>query len=516
MKSTKPNTARKTIMVNEGARFQAAKDAMDKLKKEKLFTSDRLILARNLRVMFDKCVESKPALKMITIFIDAFGERSGDSSYKKSTRLMPKQTAKVSAETLSATGDQYRKLALALAQYIEVPAGSTKSDKDTYAILRLIEGSSFDSISAHQDRYDQEYQNEIGNRLRDLAFKVAEKVDLDWMRTWTKNHAISAYGRTGFLEQIYLGAEFDEGSLELDGPIDNCLAPCVRLGTVTTRVPIRNYMDVELNDEKDAVSDAERIRQKLAEKLGVQIEEECYDSAVLDALESSEYWISSENNSCSYETTRLLDLEIRYDAASNSWVPCLLLRFEFKDGFVLDIKEYIATESEMDLEVVFYFDNVDGVCVAQKTSENAYRVFCIYDMSSLYDHGAPSVCRQPNSSWAIDDFRGLLDNEGIHPLDERFFSFLLQTEHESSWVFDRAIDCRTPFSFDDDGYDGGEYFVKAPDGSLSSKILKNLAYSTEERRLDTLLIKDATGKYKLLKEFAERVSKQYEEAISKL
>jgi hypothetical protein len=510
MNTTKNNHARKAIIVNEGARFQAAKDAKDQLKKEKLSESDRLILARNLRVIFDKCVEKNPSLKMNRIFIEAFGERSGDSSYKKSSRLIPKQPLEVSAEKLSATGDKYRKLALTLAQHIEVPTGSTEDDKAIYAILRLIEGSSFDSISAHQDRYEQEYRNEISNRLRGLAEKIAKKVDLDWMRTWTKNHFVAAYGRTGVLSIIYHSSWNDEGTLELSGPINNCLAPCVRLGTVTTQIPIQNYMDIEVDDEKDGESDAEKIRRALAKKLGEPIDSEYDDWAILDTLENSEHWISSQDNTLGYKTKRLLDLEIRFDAASNSWVPCLLLRFEFKDGFVLDVKEYIDRNHDKDLEEVFSFGINDGACLAQKISDKAYRIFFLFTTDLDSEGGA---WKQVNSSWATDDFRGLCDNEGTHPLDERFFSFLLQTEDKTSWSFNSSIERRFPF---DDGFEDGEYFVKAPDGSIAAKILINLAYAKGEKRLDNLLIKDATHKYKMLKEYSERVTKKYEDAISKL
>jgi hypothetical protein len=273
-------------------------------------------------------------------------------------------------------------------------------------------------------------------------------------------------------------------------------------------------MDLKVDDEKDGESDAEKIRRALAKKLGEPIHSEYDDWAILDTLENTEHWISSQENTLGYKTRRLLDLEVRFDAASNSWVPCLLLRFEFKDGFVLDVKEYIERNHDKDLEEVFSFGGNEGACLAHKISDKAYRIFFLFT-TDLYSEGG--AWRQVNANWASEDFRGLYDNEGTHPLDERFLSFLLQTEDKSSWSFNSSIE--RMFSFDngfDDGFDDGEFFVKAPDGSIAANILINLAYAKGEKRLDNLLIKDATDKYKMLKEYSERVTKKYEDAISKL
>jgi len=511
------------VQVNNAARLEAAKSAEKRLKKERLSEADRQVFARNLGTMLANCTSRDPKLTMRKLFFDTFGPTAGESIYKKRKRLISLPTEGNDPAKLIGKGRQYLELALCLSSHLEATADTTESQKKQYAILQLIQGSTFDNLLGHKERSQQEYRSEIYKRLCDLAKKVATQVDLDWMRTWVLDHPTIASGRTGTFSELTLGplGDNDEGTLDLNGPIDNCLAPCVRIGIVKIHMPIYNYIDVEVDVDEVAAgkSKAEMIRKALTKKLGLEkdIDEDCYEKSILGIIASSEDWVE-EDFDCSsmFITNRLLDLEIRYDETSGSWMPCLLLRFEMDDGIILTEEEYIEIS---DTEIVFYFGSGSGICLAIQPAMHTYRLFFV-ETTNMYNRGRSNQY-SPYNDWTNCTFKGLSNNEATHPLDEKFYDFLLEVE-KSKYPYcylDSSISIRsTPAPDSEEDAADTPYFrqlfVKAPHGSISSHILKNLAYAKEEERLDNVLISDATKKYKLLKEFAEHLSKSYEEAIS--
>jgi hypothetical protein len=505
-----------TISVaNDAARLEAAKSADVRLKKERLSESDRTKLARNLGQMFEKCKEGHKELTLHKLFIDAFGETAGKSAHKKRYRHISLSTDSEPLTGLASQGDKYRKLAIELSSYIDLPAKADQTERKYYAILRLIEGSSFDMSTGHRDRYHQAYRNEIDTQLRRLAEKVRSKIDLDWMRTFKRLHNFDTFGRTGVLSEIAPeGWSGTSSTLDLYGRhCDNSLAPCVRLGVVKAQIRIMHYIDIEIGCEDAGKTTEELIRIKLAEKLELSepINEDNMDKTLVEKIQESVYWKSNDDPRAwpAYYTKRLLDLELRYDEASDRWYPCFLLRFERTDEDLFEPKEYMESFSAGEIFTIFksYFD--DEYCYALEYSKKVYRVFLVWK-----DHLDKGYCARHNEEidpdWAISKFRGLYDNDATHPLDERYFDFLLssQDDYVGGWNFEKAL------SHGDLEWDR-TFFVKAPDSSIASEILKNLAYAPESERLDNLLINDAAIKYQLVKQFAERGLKEYDEAISK-
>lgn len=509
----KKNEKLKISVAKDAARLEAARSADIRLKKERLSESDRSKFARNLGQMFEKCQEGNKELTLHKLFIDALEESAGKSAYKKRYRHITLSTDPEPFPGLASQGDKYRKLAIELSNYIDLPEKADQSERKYYAILRLIEGSSFDMSTGHRDRYDQEYRNEIDVQLRKLAEKVRSKVDLDWMRTFKKIHNFETVGRTGVISSVQpVGGTGTSPTLDLYGLYDNCLAPCVRLGFVRAAIAIKNYIDIEIDHKDGRRPTNELIRIELAEKLQllVPIDEDNSDDTLVEKIQESEYWQSNDDPSIrpTYFTKRLLDLELRYDEASDRWHPCFLLRFERSNEDMLEPKEYL--QSYNGSEIITVFSNyLDYYCYAIKKSEKIYRVFLIWkdhlNVGYLWDKNEVF-----DPDWSIGTFRSLYDNDATHPLDERYFDFLLssQDDYVGRWIFDKAL------SHGESDLER-TFFVKAPDNSVASEILKNLAYAREGERLDNLLINDAAIKYQLVKRYAERALKEYEEAISK-
>jgi len=512
------------IAVNNAARLDAAQIAHDRLKKESLSENDRIVLARNLGTLFQKCLDRKSSLSLRQIFIETFGIASGESAFKKRKRLVILPEENEIPEKLAQKGRQYRDLALTLSQYIELPENEPTTSAEIISILRLIEGSSYDLSTAHKDRFNQEYQVEIDSKLRRLTDKVAESVDLDWMRTWSDMHTVPVVGMNGDVSRISLSKEkwsedvrYDVSNLNLDGEISCCLAPCVRLGKITSRLPIRRYIDVKI----DSANSKERVSDLIRDALFKLLQ----SKTNTDDMVSDEEYIGYELEECeiwhnlpahddlydynSYQVCRNLDLELRYEEKSNKWYPCILSRYPSYGNTYSSIPELLPY-----LEIISACADVDGIFAAKNIGPDKYRVFKTngaYYIDS-YSERWGSVLIESKNSWSAGKFRKIDDVDGVHPLDERYLSTLLQSDSEDlkSCYFTPLIDY-----WNDMRERENAYFVKAPNKSLAYYILKNLAYAPIENRIDQFLIKDAKKKYTMLKEYSLQVAKEYEEAISR-
>jgi hypothetical protein len=518
----------------ETARLDAARMAFEALKRNvSLSEADRRIFARNLGSMYENC-KKVGAPNLNQLFIETFGQISGTNDYKKRSRLIHLTSDRNPAAKLCGKSFKFRQLALGMAKHISTPKQTTDQEKDTLAILRLIEGSSFDSTAAQRDRYDQEYRDEITESLNKLCNIVSRNVDLDWMYYWVKNHPLAAFGRTGNLESVWFSPNIDwreeEGSLEIHGPVNNCLAPCVRLGEVITPIHIDAYMDVEVEGTKEA--NAQSIREELTKIL--KLPELIDDEAELDVVPkmwNCDSWVEGDERPQTYKTKRYIDLELRYDATADLWRSCFFLRFDFKNGFyTLNLMDYIDNEGKDDILEVFTFDWGSCACLAKKLSDKTYRLFTV-DTRDIYSSNGTGYSFSP----ANDSFRGVQDNNGINFTDPHFLDFLLSVSNSRQpeamqyetdpihalfgyefWQYKSLI----KFVDSDWGYDEWESvnncFAKAPTGSIAYEILANLAYAPPEKRLDMLLIKDAQNKYKILKDYSEKLELRYEQAIAKL
>lgn len=526
MENSKKPVAPK-INVNNAARLNAALIANERLKKERLSESDRLVLARNLGILFQKCLDRNPSISLRQIFIETFGVESGVSAYKKRDRLVVLPTDIKVKDKLAQKARQYRELAIALSKYIELPENEKKENAEILSILRLIEGSSFDMSTAHKDRFNHEYQVEIDSQLRKLTDKVADSVDIDWIRTWSEMHDVPIIGKTGDVSRIDFRTSrhyseyvrYDASNLNLDGELACCLAPCINLGAINSTLPMTRYIDVEIAPSESEGEIRDVILNSLTKALKsdqplLEMEEE--DIGYL--LQESQLWrkISGDNNTSfeNYHVRRYLDLELRYEEKSNKWFPCIISRYSATHSFFT----FGSLELTFpDITILSVCHEVDIIFAAKKIGNNKYRVFPIGGANYIGSHSnyfGERYQSERKSSWCKEGFRGLDDVDAVHPLDERYFSVLLQTDSEDSQscYFDPLINSWFP---EVKKREESSLFVKAPKESLAYQILLNIAYAPEDKRIDNLLISDAKKKFSLLKDYSEKAARDYEEAMSK-
>lgn len=528
MENTIENSAPK-ISVNIAARLDSAQSANIELQKEVVPENDRIIIARNLGYLFQKCQAKSPSLSLRQVFIETFGIASGESAFKKRNRLviLPKDT--VVSEKLARKGRQYRSLAITLSRYIELPENAKKSDAEIISILRIIEGSSYDQSTSHSDRFNHEYKIEITSKLRRLTDKVVDQVDVDWMRIWSDLHTVPIIGTTGMIDSISDQPIMSRGpqasrsvsNLNLDGQVNNCLSPCVNIGTLIAKRQISSYFDIEISEDTPEGETLMEIIKAVATKIGADLNFDDYtdtdDFDLLDALSNFDFDTLDDEDITlgdSYETHRRIDLELRYDSSSDRWNPCILMRFPISTGnYNADFASCIP-----DAEIITFHPDIGILLAAKYISPGSYRVFTINQYMYPYLKAeerasfSETFGTRDSKSWANGPFRGIVDNDGVHPFDERYDRFLLQSDvdDDKSWKFESNI---TPHV--NPLFSGQSYFVKAPKKSIASYILLNLAYASEEERIDNLIIDDAKRKHEMLKNYSVRVSKEYDEAISK-
>jgi hypothetical protein len=559
MDNTTSKSSRKSPSIKkdrnlEARRRKAAQEALTTLKaNETLSLADRVIFARNLGSMFERCKKNEGKLSLNKLFIDAFGKDAGTSAYKKRKTLIHLPSEELVDEGLCAKSAKYRDLALTMAKYLVTSGNENENEKEkqTAAIQRLIAGSSKEGMETQKSRQYREYREEISLRLNQLCSKVSGEVDLDWMYAWTKNHPVLAFGRTGTLDevgQVYSEAiqELDIriGTLSVEGKVHNCLAPCVTIGTTRARMYATSYMEIEI-DEADTPLNS-RIVEKLIKILKIEAEESNQARRdMVTCMIGSHLWIENESDPVEYQIKRTLDLELRYDEHCDNWQPCFLLRSILDSEMSYDnMSDYIYDFWDQIFEV-FTSDEHATVCLAKKVSENKYRLFFenYFDLVTYANADfeyLPTLYR--------GSFRGLRANDGMIPSNIQFFDFLLSPSNDRedgkyqcdldrynellgkpTWTFDSKIGSYRMFSLRNDDEEKPapsinpetidaethQYFCKSPTGSIAYEILANLAYAPEGKRLDTLLNKDARHKYRILREHAEKMEQSYQTAISK-
>ncbi|MFC1665395.1 hypothetical protein ACFL17_07175 [Pseudomonadota bacterium] len=143
-------------------------------------------------------------------------------------------------EKYAANGKDYLRMAFAIAQSSPEASDFTQDDQRMRAIVKLIDGSSFDDRLELSEREDSEQRSELQKRLNQLVDHVTSRVDLDWMRRWSQRTPIGVGGRNGIMSDVSLipdrptehgwGSRFDMQSSFEGNASYNRIAPCIRLG----------------------------------------------------------------------------------------------------------------------------------------------------------------------------------------------------------------------------------------------------------------------------------------------
>lgn len=495
------------VNVDSAARLAGVVEAEKQLRKGKIPENDRVVLARNLGRMLKDALKRHDELSTRKVFLAAFGDADGESQYKKRKHLVWMPTEEGHASDLQRRAIKYLDLCAYLVQYLEYPRGLDEDGKRKLALLRLIEGSSFDQQEGRRERMDAEYRQELDNRLSTVVKRVHEAVDLDWMRQFVNDHPLYSAGLTGEFKPSNRagGLQIMEATMEMTGGIQNCLAPMVRIASVFTRPKVDRYLMVET-----PISDDEDDSGKLTEKLAKVFATDSPEMAdLVPRILEQEGWCDYDTDDppCNLWFRSVIDMEIRYDVDSASWKPLLLWRRLLQDGFNPTGDEGQALD--------FFglpYKGCEGVFLGFEEESYLYAVleerlsgtcrWMLFVMDAFYDD---------YFDYSVQMFNTCLDS-GFYPPNSDYEEFMFQklddwSENGACYELEGNFDCWRSES------ESG--FVKAPPGSLACALLRNLAYVRDYRRVDALLVNDAKYKYQILKSHTGELENEYEAAIKR-
>ncbi|MAC33236.1 MAG: hypothetical protein CME38_06465 [Haliea sp.] len=495
------------VSVDSAARLAGVAEAEKQMRKGKIPESDRVVLAKNLGKMFNAACRRHKELSTRQIFLAAFGEVDGESQYKKRKTLVWMPGEEGRAPSLQTRAIKYLDLCDHLMRYLEFPQGLDDAGKRKRALLRLIEGSSYDQHGVRRERIDAEYRQELDNRIGTVVRRLREAVDIDWMRLFVNDHPLYSRGLTGeFVPRNHAeGLQIMEATMEVGGGIQNCLAPTARIASVFTRPKVDRYMYVEIPFSGDE-EDSGNLPEELAKFFGAESAE--IEDLVPKVLEQ-EGWQECSNDAppSNLWFRSVVDMEVRYDLDSASWKPLLLWRRLLQAGLnpvdekgrALDFFSQPCRGAEgrflgFDEDSYLY-------AVLEARSSGACR-WLLFVMDDFY---------MDYIEYTVELFNASLDT-GFCPPSAGYETIMFQRLDDCC---NNDVSYELEDSFESWRADTDTGFVKAPPGSLARAIIGNLAYAGPDQRLDTLLIKDAKHKYGILKDYADKGEREYREAISR-
>lgn len=518
-KETRNN--KNTAAANRHGRLSSAREALEKLKsREKIPEGDRSSMALNLGKMIIGAQKREKALTFSRLFREAFGEERGVSFFKKKDRLicMPGQQP---GKTHYSMGLHYLELLKALIKYIELPEGQSDEEQYSLAVMRLIEGTSYDYKGGHADRAKVEYRKELDKHFEKLVEPVLKEINLNWMREWTKDHPVSVKGPTGVAIDMKLQSHnnfLGLGTLDIGGPTENCLAPCVRIARLYYAPEVSDYLDVEVkkNVSNVSVCDIQEAVSHLVgeENLGdLDYYDDASDQKLAELLRHEDWQKSSRMRFEGIRVKMLLDIELRYDEDLAKWKPLLLLRRPQIDGSIQIAPSSIIVSSRGDGLMEDF----------TREGRSVYQVFCLgSDITPVYAIEDKASEKVTTYKIFVDEnylefgppdsfFLGHDSECCFYPTDSDFYDFMLTPlDRETS---DTEVCSEIGQVKIDPALTG---FVKAPANTMAYAILQNMAYAPERERIDQLLLKDAKEKYQKLKKLSEIGEREYEEAIGRL
>jgi hypothetical protein len=514
--------------VNRHDRLSSAQEALEKLKsREKIPEDDRSSMALNLGKMIADAQKKDCTLTFSRLFKEAFGEERGVSFFKKKDRLicMPGQKP---GKTHYSMGLHYLDLLKTLVSYIELPEAKSDEEQLRVAVLRLIEGTSYDYRGGYVDRTSVEYRKAIDKVFDKLVETVESQVNLDWMREWIIDNPLKIEGKTGVASTINLRSEYDlhygGDALYVGGPLDSCLAPCVRIASLYRYHEVQKYICIEVNKDASAVSMRDildAIEHLISEPGGLKHYSEKLSENYEKFLQYKGWQVSpGDKYFRDVKVQTLVDVELRYDEDLAKWTPLALLRLTKCNGNAFgDNEDVLPNVYSRDGKKVFEYFSEEGpesLYAVEDTVENGKTSYIVFEAKSFFNTDYLFVSPFPfvdseDSKWNTGDAMWS-DGCGFCPPESGFYELLLAKFDGRD--FERNVDCEIDHLDPMDSPPAR--YVRAPANTLAYWIMRNMAYAPVEQRLDRLLLKDAKEKYEKLKSFSETIEREYEEAIGSL
>ena len=504
-------------------------EALQELKAvTRLSLEDSVRMALNLGEMFSN-VSKKTGISKREVFIKTFGERDGESLYKKRKTVMLFNDESYREAEMRKTPAKF----LLLARQLIAEGGMENSRIEEQAGGLLIEGTSFDVREGPRERIHAEAWSLLQAQLREIVRNVEREIDLDWMRTFvSENHLGVVSEILGSAEMVTVGSEIVEGryvqsvqSLDLEGVSAtrsryNNVAPCTRVANVFAEREMKVAFEIgEIDIAEPGSNCAERIRKKLAEVSGKDIflDEWAFEDfswwEVTDFFEKALPQGGDSSANIYFDTS--IDLEILWDNDRGSWAPVMIWR----DSRLPRDSEEISDDPIFFTPVVSHREEVDSI--------EPQQIIAIYHFEGRDRFDEPgsvyALFNPLSSSWQIFEpilyadglyfnFSGwpgadvpILEIDGVLELGHRYAASALCSPCPVGAM-------RSALSRGDSPHG----YTPAPLNSLCDIILSNLSYAKLEERLDQVLLKDARWKFNLLRAKAEKLDSEFRLGLERL
>ena len=481
---------------------------------KKFELSDRVIFSQNLGNLVAIEIKKNPGLTVHKLFKQSFGS-SAESLYKKRKSLitLPKETMPQgpSRSNLRSKARDYLLILEALSKIKKDYSQESKLVLKKKLILRLVENSSFDDQRKIKDRVYDEQLTHLKDVLTKIVDRVTDEVDLDHLLVWCENYN-----------------PMNAPTVERRGA--NTSAPSVKIADLF--LPIRADV-AEITFTKDEIGNldetgdeeiARLIRKRLIKddtdppwKASDYIFD---DNDIIDGKRKRSInqlfpELEFSNTYFSYYVKSSIFLEIRHNKWSDRWEPIITWRSDEADS------PFDTQQKSYDYNNLYYSHaRHKTMLIAQIWDYNNYLTAAKEPYWSAWKESPDIITYQlflaksGDIKFYLEELGGILfqDGSSFADGDSNYgnmdtYSFLL---HPAKGDLENKYKIDISFS----EYMSDE-FSMSPEDSFAHKILTNLAYASEEDRIDNLLLKDAKQKNKVFKELEKNKKEEYLSAIAR-
>lgn len=469
---------------------------------KKFDLNDRVCFAENLGRIIENLITKNQSVTLRKIFIEAF-DNSAESLYKKRKSLVTWPNEESIAENLRSKARDYLSLINAVAKFESKYTTEDVEKIKKRLILVLISGSSFDDNRNTRDRLYEESRSHYKKQINRLVNKVLESSDLDYQFHFAEKH-------------------IPWDSINLNRLGLNSKAPHVKIADIYMSQEIEKYtlLDVEKGGDDDEIR-TKLVKEIVEKGLKIPFHEKYADEfephddlCEISKKISGEFWHLKTLKEFGFEyyIKSEANFEIRYDPLNYNW--CGVIYWEcgnrvenFSDFDTYDFRNGLLTK---DYEIFDWFDQSLKASLYKRNKEtDTYMLF--WDDQFTHDEKFErSSGFRGQINYSTDHLLELIEHLSygfINELDE----FALSDEEDISF----KVIPNEKLRDEEKSYISFGKYTPAPRNSLAHIVLHNLAYAPIERRIDTLLIKDAIRQYRDFEVTENEIKDAYINAIQK-
>lgn len=532
-------------------RLDSAKSSRDELKKiSRVPLDDRPLLAGNLGKMF-LAARRRDQLTMKDYFQMAF-EKEWESHYKKNKRYIRLDGDAENDDSQGihhgeylAAGIGYFRLAKALSMPRTTGQVHTPEDQELLAVLRLVEGTSFDSLHARIGRRRQDQERKLIDTIQKVVSMVESKADLNGFLEnatsinlgvpcdWPQEGSLSLIAGTGWGSALKV-----ETTVVLEEHYR--LGPSIPICEVGTPAALASFALVRVPKSRtEYLGLSSSVGYSIHEVFGLTGEKDISEGdylkggawSLFDALSGQYEWEAvrelrllneRQDNLGSIlasldpalETKLQVHFQVRFDTLYGQWKPAFSVQ---RVG-----EAPIAELHETEIRSGRPFGNLRG----KVELPGNWAPFVDLPMYETSDSRLFVVAwpKWEGAMFELDDALRSDDPRDVRIIDENFYKSILGC-HRGTFVLpgreavDFLLEPLDPeiYSIDFLVNVPGKGFTEFQQGSLAEAIARNLAYAEPaDVRIDDLLLSDARMRAAKLQAFVNECRAEYEKRLSRL